>query len=75
MRFVLPAGKMLPERAVDGPITMHCIEGAIEVVAHGNRQTMRTDDPTYLVGKAPHAPRVTKDAPVLVAIVVQKPST
>ena len=75
MRFVLPAGKELPEHAVDGPITMYCLEGAIDVTAHGSCKTMRTGDLMYLVGRVPHALRATEDASMLVTIVVQKLST
>jgi len=75
MRFVLPAGKELPEHAVEGPITMHCLEGAIDVTAHGSCKTMHVGDFMYLAGKVPHALRATEDASVLVTIVVQKLST
>ncbi len=75
MRLVLPAGKELPEHAVDGSITMHCLEGAIDVTAHGSCKTMRAGDFMYLAGKVPHALRAAEDTSVLVTIVVQKPST
>ena len=75
MRLVLPAGKELPAHAVDGPITMHCLEGAIDVTAHGRCTTMRAGDLMYLAGKVPHALRATEDASMLLSIVVQKPST
>lgn len=75
MRLVLPAGKELPEHAVDGPITMHCLQGTIDVTAHGSCKTMRGGDLMYLAAKVPHALRATEDASMLVNIVVQKPST
>lgn len=75
MRLVLPAGKKLPEHAVDGPITMHCLQGAIDVTAHGSCKTMRASDLMYLAGKVPHALRATEDASMLVSVVVQKLST
>lgn len=75
MRLVLPAGKELPEHVVGGPITMHCLEGAIDVPAHGSCKTMRAGDLMYLAGKVPHAPRAMEDASMLVSTVVQKPAT
>jgi quercetin dioxygenase-like cupin family protein len=75
MRFVLPTGKELPEHAVDGPITMHCLEGVVDVTAHGSCKQMRAGDFMYLSGKVPHALRATEDAAMLVSIVVKKPST
>ncbi len=75
MRLVLPTGKELPKHAVDGPITMHCLEGAIDVTVHGSCRTTRADDLMYLAGEVPHALRATEDASMLVSIVVQKLST
>jgi len=57
------------------PITMHCLKGAIDVTAHGSCKTMRTGDFMYLAGKVPHMLRATKDASVLVTIILQKLST
>ena len=73
MRIVLPAGKRLPAHAVEGPITMHGLEGEIDIIAHGCCKTMRAGDFMYLAGEVPHALCATKDAAVLVSIVVQKP--
>lgn len=73
MRLVLPAGKELPEHAVDGPITMQCLEGAVDVTVHGDRKTMRAGDLMYLAGHVSHTLRATEDASILVTIVVQRP--
>ena len=74
MRLILPAGKELPEHTVDGPITMHCLQGTIDITAHGTRKTMRANDLMYLAAKVPHALQATEDASILVTIVVEKPS-
>lgn len=73
MRLVLPAGKQLPAHAVDGPIKMYCLEGAIDFTAHGCCKTMPAGDFIYLAGNVPHALRAMEDAAVLVSIVVQNP--
>ncbi len=44
MRIVLPAGKELPEYAIEGPMTMHGLEGAGDVTAHSSCKIMRTGD-------------------------------
>jgi quercetin dioxygenase-like cupin family protein len=75
MRLVLPAGKELPEHAVEGPITMHCLQGAIDVTAHGTCKRMVAGDLMYLESKASHMLRAREDTAMLVSIVVQKPST
>ena len=75
MRLVLPAGKELPEHAIEGPITMQCLQGAIDVTAHGTSKSMRAGDLMYLEGAVSHRLRAREDSSILVTIVVQKPST
>ena len=75
MRLVMPAGKELHDHAVDGPITMQCLEGVVEVVAHGIAKTMRAGDLMYLAGKVPHSLRAIEDASILVTIVVERLAT
>ena len=70
MRLVMPAGKELQDHAVAGPITMQCLEGVLEVTAHGSSRTMRAGDLMYLASKVPHSLRASEDASVLVTIVV-----
>lgn len=75
MRLVMPAGKKLPDHAVDGPITMQCLEGVVEVAAHGVSRAMRAGDLMYLASKVPHSLRAIEDASVLVTIVVERPAS
>jgi quercetin dioxygenase-like cupin family protein len=75
MRLVMPTGKELHDHAVEGPITMQCLEGEIEVTAHGHCTTMRGGDLMYLASKVPHSLRATEDASVLVTIVVERPAS
>lgn len=74
MRLILPVGKKLPEHAVDGPITMHCLEGVIDVTTQGSCKTTRAGDLMYLAANVPHALQATEDGAILVSIVLQKPS-
>ena len=72
MRLVLPAGKQLPDHAVDGPMTMHCLQGVVNVTTRDSRQTMRPGDFMYLAGRVPHTLLATEDATMLLTIVVEK---
>ena len=72
MRLVMPTGKELHDHAVDGPITMQCLEGEIEVTAHGSCKTMRAGDLMYLASEVPHSLRATEDASILVTVVVAR---
>ena len=74
MRLVMPAGKELHDHAVEGPITMQCLEGVIEVTAHGISKTMHAGDLMYLGSRVPHSLRATEDASILVTIVVERPA-
>ena len=68
MRLVLPRGKGLPEHAVPGAVTIQCIEGEIELQAHGRTQHMRPGQLVYLAGGEPHALHALQDASVLLTL-------
>ncbi len=72
MRLVLPAGKTLPDHDVDGPITMHCLQGVVDVTTQDCRQTMRAGDFMYVAPTVSHTLLAMEDAAMLVTIVVQK---
>lgn len=68
MRLCLPAGKQVPPHAVAGPVTLLCLQGQVEVQAHGGWHAMRANDHLYLAGHVEHALRALADAVVLVNI-------
>jgi len=68
MRLVLPRGKGLPEHTVPGAVTIQCIEGEIELQAHGKSQTMQPGQLVYLAGGEPHSLHAFQDASVLLTL-------
>ncbi|HWU99389.1 MAG TPA: cupin domain-containing protein [Oxalicibacterium sp.] len=70
MRLVLPRGKGMPEHSVHGPVTIQCIEGAIELHAHQTTQTVRAGELVYLAGGEPHALQALEDSSVLLTILL-----
>jgi quercetin dioxygenase-like cupin family protein len=72
MRLVLEAGKEIPEHKVSGEITIHCLEGAIEVCAHGKAQTLRQGEMMYLAAYQPYAIRALDDASVLMTVSLKR---
>lgn len=70
MRLVLPQGKGMPEHAVHGPVTIQCIEGAIELHAHETTQTLRAGELVYLEGGEPHALHALEDSSVLLTLLL-----
>jgi len=74
MRLVLRSGKELPEHAVSGEITIHCLEGKMELQAHGKTQVMQAGDLVYLESMQPHALVALEDASALVTILLYQGS-
>ena len=72
MRLVLEAGKEIPEHSVTGEITIHCLEGAIELRAHGTTQTLRHGEMVYLAGNQPYSIRAQEDASVLMTVSLKR---
>ena len=71
-RLSMPAGKELPEHKVASVITIQCLEGEVEVVAHDRSQAMRAGTMVYLSGGEPHAVRALEDSSILVTLLVNR---
>ena len=74
MRLVLKAGKSFPEHRVSGEITIHCLEGKVDLTAHQRTQRMQAGDLVYLEPMQPHALVAQEDAAVLVTILLHRGS-
>ena len=48
MRLVMPAGKTMPSHWVKGEITVHCLEGEVDLTAHGQTQRMKAGQLVWL---------------------------
>lgn len=68
MRLVLHAGKSMREHQVPGELTIQCIEGVVDLQAHGTVQTMRMGQLVYLEAGVPHALVAREDASLLVTV-------
>ena len=72
MRVVLPAGKTVPAHKVRCEITIHCLEGEVELMAGGQTQRMKAGQLVWLEGSVDHALKAIQDASLLVTIVLRK---
>ena len=72
MRLVLRAGKSLPPQKVSGEITIHCIEGAMDVTADGQSQVLRAGQLLYLPGAIVHGVTALEDSSALVTVALRK---
>lgn len=71
-RFVLTAGKSTPEHKAAGAITMQCLEGSIELKAHGKIQKMRAGSMVYLSDSEPHSVKAIENSSLLVTILLRR---
>lgn len=68
MRMILPAGKHVPAHAVDGPITVQCIEGEVSFKMGATQKVMHPGDLLYLAASVPHELLAFKNSSLLVTI-------
>lgn len=74
MRLVIKAGKSLPEHHVTGEVTIYCLEGKVELMAHQKKQMMQPGDFIYLEPMQPYALMAQEDASVLVTLLLHNGS-
>jgi len=70
IRLVLPAGKVLPPHKVPGEITIQCIEGILDIDAHGSKQRLVAGQLLFLAGDELHAVTAVENASALLTIVL-----
>lgn len=73
MRMILPAGKSVPQHHVPGELTIQCLEGTVELQAHGQTLPMRGGELVYLEGNEPHALYALENSSILVTM-LRKPT-
>ena len=70
IRMVLPAGKEIREHSAPKEITVHCIEGAIELRCHDTTQRLEAGRMLFLDAGVSHSLRAVEDSSVLVTMVL-----
>jgi quercetin dioxygenase-like cupin family protein len=74
IRIVLTAGKRMPKHAVDGPITVQCIEGEVDLEVDGTHRKVRAGDLLYLSGGVAHDLTAIVNSSLLVTIALLTPN-
>ena len=72
MRLVMPAGKTMPSHWVKGEVTIHCLEGVIDLTAGGQTRQMKAGQLVWLEGGVDHALTAVQDSSLLLTIVLRK---
>ena len=67
-RLVLPRGHTMRDHRVQGEITLHCLEGAIDLTVDGRTQPMHAGDLVYLAAGQPHALHALQDSSLLLTL-------
>ncbi len=69
IRLVLPKGhEVCHDHQVEGPITVHCLQGRAALTAGGAAHELRAGHWLYLLGNDPHTLRGIEDSLVLLTI-------
>lgn len=71
-RMALPAGKATPEHKAAGAITIQCLEGVVELEAHGRKQLFQPGSLVYLADAEPHAVKALEDASLLITVLLRR---
>jgi quercetin dioxygenase-like cupin family protein len=69
IRLVIRAGSEIPSHAVAGHLTLHCLEGAVELGMQQGPVKLGTGDWLYLDGGEKHSIKGIEDAAVLLTII------
>lgn len=68
VRVVMPAGRELPEHSVAGEITVHVLEGELELAIPEGKRRLGAGDFIHLAGGTPHAVRAVADSSAVLTI-------
>ena len=73
LRLNLPAGESLPPHDIEhSAITVQCLEGALELRAHGTARRMEPDTLVYLAPGVEHSVIALEDCSVLVTLFLDR---
>ena len=72
MRLVMQADKTMPSHSVKGEITIHCLEGEVELILDGRNQRLKAGQMVWLEGSVEHGLMALRDSSLLLTIVLRK---
>jgi quercetin dioxygenase-like cupin family protein len=73
MRIVLPTGKAMPPHKLGGDLTLHCLEGLLEVVVQGQTTELAPGQLVYLPGGSVHSVTARAPSSALLTIALHPP--
>lgn len=70
IRLVLPAGRLVPPHDLGGEITIHCLEGRLEIESGGVPHRLEAGQLLYLAAGGERTLQALEDASALMTIVL-----
>ena len=74
MRWVLPAGRRVPEHLAYGPVTVQCVDGEVSMRLADGERRLRPGTLAYLAASERHSFEAVTDAVLLVTMALVPPS-
>ncbi|AMK22945.1 MULTISPECIES: cupin domain-containing protein [Sphingomonadaceae] len=68
IRLIVHAGAEIPQHSVSGEMTLHCLEGRVELAIDSAPVTLKANEWVYLDGGAPHSVRAIENSSLLLTI-------
>jgi quercetin dioxygenase-like cupin family protein len=68
IRLIIHAGAEIPQHKVSGEITLHCLEGHVEIGVDPEPIVLKANDWVYLIGGAPHSVKAIESSSLLLTI-------
>lgn len=70
IRLIVHAGSEIPAHEVSGNITLHCLEGRVEIGLDESTIELKVDDWVYLDGGESHSVKGIEDSSLLLTILL-----
>lgn len=74
IRLIIPSGGVLKSHKVPGRLTLHCLEGRVELQLAGEAMELKANEWVHLDGGAPHGVRGIEDASLLLTVLLTEPA-
>ena len=75
IRLIVLAGIAIPQHKVSGSLTLHCLEGHIELGVEPLPIILKANDWIYLNGGEPHSIKAIEDSSLLLMILLERTAT
>ncbi|HMN37719.1 MAG TPA: cupin domain-containing protein [Hyphomicrobium sp.] len=72
IRLIVQAGAEIPEHKVSGNLTLHCLEGHIELGVESAPIVLKAHEWVYLDGGVPHSVKAIEDSSLLLTILLDR---